>query len=64
MDLINFLKEPDKSIFVMKFLFGYSSRKISEKLDIGEGTINTKVSRARKRLRAKYITLEEVENYE
>ena len=48
----------------MKFLFGYSSRKISEKLDIGEGTINTKVSRARKRLRAKYTTLEEVENYE
>ena len=41
-----------------------SSRKISEKLDIGEGTINTKVSRARKRLRAKYTTLEEVENYE
>ena len=64
LDLINFLKEPDKSIFVMKFLFGYSSRKISEKLGIGEGTINTKVSRARKRLRAKYITLEEVENYE
>ena len=64
LDLINFLKEPDKSIFVMKFLFGYSSRKISEKLDIGEGTINTKVSRARKRLRAKYTTLEEVENYE
>ena len=64
LDLINFLKEPDKSIFVMKFLFGYSSRKISEKLGIGEGTINTKVSRARKRLRAKYTTLEEVENYE
>lgn len=30
----------------------------------GEGTINTKVNRARKRLRAKYTTLEEVENYE
>lgn len=64
LDLINLLKEPDKSIFVMKFLFGYSSRKISEKLGIGEGNINTKVSRARKRLRAKYTTLEEVENYE
>ena len=65
LDLINLLKEPDKSIFVMKFLFGYSSRKISEKLGIGEGTINTKVSRARKKLRAKYnTTLEEVENYE
>lgn len=63
-NLINLLREPDKSIFVMRFLFGYSSRKISEKLGIGEGAINTKVSRARRKLKSQYTTLEEVENYE
>ena len=64
MKLINLLKEPDKSIFIMKFLFGYTSRKISEKLGISEGIINTKVSRGRKKIKSQYNNLEGEEIYE
>lgn len=53
-DLINRLKEPDRSIFIMKFLFGYSSKKISEILDITVSSIDTKISRGRKKLKEKY----------
>jgi len=61
-NLINKLKEPDKSIFVMKFLFGYSSSKISDLLGLTISNINTKISRGRKKLRKKYkeINMEEI----
>ena len=64
MSLINLLGEPDKSIFIMKFLFGYSSRKISEKLGISEGAINTKVSRTRKKIKKQYNDLQGEFKYE
>lgn len=53
-ELINELKEPDRSIFVMKFLFGYSSKKISDILNITVSSIDTKISRGRKKLKEKY----------
>lgn len=54
MKLINELKEPDKSIFVMKFLFGYSGQKISDALGLTVSNINTRVSRGRKRLKEQF----------
>lgn len=54
MRLINELKEPDKSIFVMKFLFGYSGQKISDALGLTVSNINTRVSRERKRLKEQF----------
>lgn len=53
-NLINELKEPDRSIFIMKFLFGYSSKKISDILNITVSSIDTKISRGRKKLKEKY----------
>lgn len=53
-NLINELKEPDRSIFIMKFLFGYSSKKISDILNITVSSIDTKISRGRKNLKEKY----------
>lgn len=54
LSLVNLLKEPDKSIFIMKFLYGYSSKKIGEKLGLSISNINTKVSRGREKLRKEY----------
>lgn len=61
-NLINKLKEPDKSIFVMKFLFGYSTNKISDLLGLTTSNINTRISRGRKKLRKEYkeINMEEI----
>lgn len=53
-ELINELNEPDRSIFIMKFLFGYSSKKISNILNLTISSIDTKVSRGRKKLRKRY----------
>lgn len=55
--LINELNEPDRSIFIMKFLFGYSSKKISKILNLTISSIDTKVSRGRKKLRKKYTDI-------
>lgn len=54
MKLINELKEPDKSIFIMKFLFGYSGQKISDALGLTVSNINVRVSRGRKRLKEQF----------
>lgn len=52
--LINSLKEPDKSIFIMKFIYGYSSKKISSILGLTVSSIDTKVSRARVKIKREY----------
>lgn len=52
--LINELKDPDRGIFIMKFLLGYSSKKISNILNITVSSIDTKVNRGRKKIREKY----------
>lgn len=61
MNLINKFKEPDRSIFIMKFLYGYTSKKISSILGITVSSIDTKVNRGRKLIKKKYddISMEE-----
>ena len=54
MKLINELDEPDRSIFVMKFLFGYSGQKIADALGLTVSNINARVSRGRKRLKSQF----------
>lgn len=62
--LINALKEPDKSIFIMKFFFGYTSKKISEALGITVSAIDTKINRGRKKLRYQYDVINKEGAYE
>lgn len=62
--LVNNLKEPDRSIFIMKFFFGYTSKKISEVLGITVSTIDTKVNRGRKKLKNQYDTTNKEGAYE
>ena len=64
MKLINKLKEPDKSIFVMKFLFGYSSKKIADILGLTISNINTKISRRREKLKKEYQEIIKEDAYE
>ncbi|HEX2925985.1 MAG TPA: sigma-70 family RNA polymerase sigma factor [Ruminiclostridium sp.] len=45
------LGEPDSEIFIRKYYFGQSSRKISEILGIKQNTIDKKVSRGLEKLR-------------
>lgn len=52
--LVDNLKEPDRSIVIMRFLFGYTSKKIEGILGISVSTINTKISRCRKKLKEQY----------
>lgn len=62
--LVNNLKEPDRSIFIMKFFFGYTSKKISEVLGITVSAIDTKVNRGRKKLKYQYDVINKEEAYE
>lgn len=62
--LINKLKEPDKSIFVMKFLFDYSSKKIADILGLTVSNINTKISRGREKIKKEYKEIIREDAYE
>lgn len=62
--LINKLKEPDKSIFVMKFLFDYSTKKIADILGLTISNVNTKVSRGREKLKKEYKEIIREDSYE
>lgn len=63
-NLVKMLKEPDKSIFIMKFLYGYTSKKISSVLGITISSIDTKVNRGRKVLKQQYEVIRMEEYYE
>jgi len=62
--LVNALKEPDRSIFIMKFFFGYTSKKISETLGLKVSAIDTKVNRGRKKLKGQYDVINKEGAYE
>lgn len=52
--LINECKEPDRSIFIMKFLLGMDSREVANKMNFSVCAVDTRVSRGRKKLKEKY----------
>lgn len=55
--ILNF-EEPDKSIFIMKFLLGLSSKSIAEKLSISINAIDSRVFRGKKRLKEAFLNKE------
>jgi len=48
------MEEPDKTIFIMKFLLGEKSKSISEALKLSVSNINTRISRGREKIRREY----------
>ncbi|MEW8995179.1 sigma-70 family RNA polymerase sigma factor [Clostridium sp.] len=53
-EIIENMDEPDKTIFIMKFLLGEKSKSISEALKISVSNINTRVSRGREKIKKEY----------
>lgn len=51
MTAINDLGEPDREIILRKFFFSETSKQIGERLDLTEGTVNTRTHRALKKLK-------------
>lgn len=47
-----YLKEEDRSIFIKRYLEGYSIKEIAIKMNVSENYIHTRISRARKKLQA------------
>lgn len=64
LSIINSLKEPDRSIFIMKFIYGYNSKKISSILGLTVSSIDTKVSRARVKIKREYYEIKGERLYE
>ncbi|QAA35173.1 sigma-70 family RNA polymerase sigma factor [Clostridium manihotivorum] len=52
-ELIDKMKEPDRSIFVKRYFLGYSAEKISKDLGLTKSNVNTHLSRGRKVLKEK-----------
>ncbi|MGL4761155.1 MAG: sigma-70 family RNA polymerase sigma factor [Sarcina sp.] len=52
--LLNSCKEPDRSIFIMKFLMGMDSKEVANKMNFSISVVDTRVSRGRKKLKEKY----------
>lgn len=52
--IIESMEEPDKTIFIMKFLLGEKSKSISEALKLSVSNINTRISRGREKIRREY----------
>ena len=54
-DLINSLKEVEKSVVMLKFYHDYTLKDIAELLDIPIGTVKTVLYRALEKLRGEYL---------
>lgn len=52
--LIDEMDEPDRTIFVMKFFLGESTKKIGETVNLTVGAVNTRISRGREKLKQAY----------
>ncbi len=52
--IIENMDEPDKTIFIMKFLLGEKSKSISEALKLSVSNIDTRISRGREKIRREY----------
>lgn len=63
--IIEGLDEPDRSIFVRKFLLDEKSKSISEALGLTVSNINTRISRGKEKIRKQfYKSCEEMFQYE
>lgn len=56
-EIIENMDEPDRTIFVMKFLLGEKVKKISEAVNLSVSSVNTRVSRGREKIRRQYFKL-------
>lgn len=52
--VIEALEEPNRSIFIMKFLLGEKSKVISETLGLTVSNINTRISRCKEKIRKQF----------
>ena len=59
-ELINTLSDIDRKIISMRFILGYSSKEVAILMDLSVGSIDTRTSRARKKLREDYKKVMEV----
>ncbi len=53
-DLINFLDKDEKTIIILFYNEGYTTKEISRLLHINENTIKSKILRAKKKIKSKY----------
>ena len=53
-------EEPDKSIFIRKFILGESSKEISKAIGMTINNINTRISRGRQKIRKEFCDKREV----
>lgn len=53
-------EEPDKSIFIRKFILGESSKEISKAIGMTINNINTRISRGRQKIRKDFCDRREV----
>ena len=60
MDAVKGLGEPDSEIIIRKFYLGESSKQISDRLSMTVSAIDTRTSRALKKLRTKIAILESI----
>lgn len=54
-EIMENLEEPDRTIFVMKFLLGEKVKKISEAVNLSVNSVNTRISRGREKIRRQYF---------
>ena len=60
MDAVKGLGEPDSEIIIRKFYLGENSKQISDRLSMTVSAIDTRASRALKKLRTKIAILESI----
>lgn len=53
--IIEDLEEPDRTIFIKKFLLGDKVKSISEAVNLSVSSINTRISRGREKIRRQYF---------
>ena len=52
--IIEGLKEPDRTIFTMKYLLGETTKKISEVVKLSVSAVNVRISRGREKIKKSY----------
>lgn len=53
--IIEELEEPDRTIFIKKFLLGDKVKSISEAVNLSVSSINTRISRGKEKIRRQYL---------
>ena len=59
-EIIKSYDEPDKSIFIRRFILGESSKEISRSIGISINNINTRIFRGRQRIKKEFYDKKEV----